>query len=362
MIKLFDRNSTKLTISEFYENFESKKYNFKAKYQRKSNVWNDDKRSFLIDSILKNYPMPPIFMRPNVDTKTGKTKYDIVDGKQRLEAIISFIEDRVPLTEYFFEDKIFINGASDIEQEISGKLFSEIKSDAKFSDFVKQFWTYSINVDYLYEDDVELVSNIFDRLNRNGEPLSRQELRNAKYNSTFLLRSIKNIAENEFWKQRYSKLKTERMEDEEFISELYFLTAEDKFFDSVPDVIDSLYEVYANKTDDEIEEINAKFYNCTEFIIDLSIDFNSLKKLNWTTHLYGLFSVAWYCVKNGISAAEIQTKLIELYSEYFQKGSSQYSGDLMEYKNSCSSRTRSKDQREKRLYAILKYSSIAPKK
>ena len=77
MAKFFERNSTKLTVSEFYDNYILKKYNFDASYQRKSDVWAEDKKSFLIDSILKNYPIPAIFMRPIVDNN-GKTKYDIV--------------------------------------------------------------------------------------------------------------------------------------------------------------------------------------------------------------------------------------------------------------------------------------------
>jgi uncharacterized protein with ParB-like and HNH nuclease domain len=211
MIKLFDRNSTKLTISEFYDNYEREKYNFDVEYQRKSNVWNDDKKSFLIDSIMKNYPMPPIFIRPSIDNQSGKTKYDIVDGKQRLESIIGFIEDRVPLTDYFSEDGIFIDGAGDIELSIGGKFFSEIKSSQEYNDFVKQFWTYSINIDYLYQDDIALIANVFDRLNRNGEPLNRQELRNAKYSQSFILIAVKELSANDFWSARFERLKMERM-------------------------------------------------------------------------------------------------------------------------------------------------------
>ena len=56
MAKLFERKSTSLTISEFYDNYTSNKYRFDVTYQRKSGVWSEDKKSFLIDSILKNYP------------------------------------------------------------------------------------------------------------------------------------------------------------------------------------------------------------------------------------------------------------------------------------------------------------------
>lgn len=358
MIKLFDRNSTKLTISEFYDNFEQGKYKFDVEYQRKSNVWNEDKKSFLIDSIMKNYPMPPIFMRPNIDTQTGKTKYDIVDGKQRLEAIISFIKNEVALTTYFSEDDIFVDGAGEIERDIGGKLFSEIKDEKRFSDYVKQFWTYSINVDYLYEEDIILISNIFDRLNRNGEPLNRQELRNAKYYASPLLLAIKDLTQNKYWEARFGRLKAERMEDEEFISELFFLTAENEFFDSSPQVIDELYEKYSHKNQMEITAIKELFFQNTEFLLSLEFDYDTLRKLNWTTHLYGLYSTAWHCSNNDIKPFQIKEALLNLYTEYFTRTSYDSSSALQLYKNSCSSRTRAKGQREKRLHAILEYCGV----
>jgi hypothetical protein len=359
MIKLFDRNSTKLTISEFFDNFEQGKYNFKVEYQRKSDVWSEDKRSFLIDSILKNYPMPPIFMRPNIDTQSGKTKYDIVDGKQRLESIIGFIKNNVLLTTYFSEDDIFVDGAGEAERDICGKSFAEMKESPMFAEYVKQFWTYSINIDYLYEEDINLVSNIFDRLNRNGEPLTRQELRNAKYHSSHLLSIIKELAQNEYWKERFGRLKIERMEDEEFISELFFLTAEDAFFDSTPQALDDLYEKFAPKDTAELQTITDIFLVNTRFLTALAFDYDDLKKLNWTTHLYGLYSMAWHCTRNQIKPEQVKASLLNLYTEYFKKISSEYSDAMSSYKNSCSSRTRSKGQREKRLNAIIEYCEVS---
>ena len=53
--------------------------------------------------------------------------YDVVDGKQRLEAIVDFIEDKIALPTYFAEDD-FIDEAN-LEQagEIAGLTFDEIK-------------------------------------------------------------------------------------------------------------------------------------------------------------------------------------------------------------------------------------------
>lgn len=60
MIDFLDMDSNKMVISEFYENDKAGKYEYSAVYQREK-VWSEEKKSFLIDSILKNYPIPPVF-------------------------------------------------------------------------------------------------------------------------------------------------------------------------------------------------------------------------------------------------------------------------------------------------------------
>ena len=60
---------------------------------------------------------------------------------------------------------------------------------------------------------------MFDRLNRNGEPLNPQELRNAKYSTTPLLKLIKELSNISFLQDKRERLKIERMEDEEFVSD-----------------------------------------------------------------------------------------------------------------------------------------------
>lgn len=354
MTKFFERNSTKLTISEFYDNYKLGKYNFEAPYQRKSNVWSDDKKSFLIDSILKNYPMPAIFMRPIVDDD-GKTQYDVVDGKQRLQAIISFIEGKTALTSYFAEDSFIGEDNRDMADKIAGKTFLEIRDNGA-SDYVKQFWTYTLQIEYLYDDNTDLISSVFDRLNRNGEPLNPQELRKAKYASTPIIEVVENLAENEFLKDKLDRLKIERMEDEEFVSELLFLILDGKALDSSPDVLDDKYNQYKNDTE-ALNNGQKQFEHIIDFIKQLSIDYTRYKRLFWTTHLYTLFSVAWYCVKKGVSANQISKPLNEFYAKYFSKGT-HYEGALKEYKDACSSRTRSAVQKNHRMEAVLKYCDV----
>ena len=357
MAKLFERKSTSLTISEFYDNFVLKKYRFDVAYQRKSGVWSEDKKSFLIDSILKNYPIPAIFLRPCVDTQTGKTVYDVVDGKQRLEAIVDFIEGKIALPSYFAEDD-FIDEANLAQAgEIAGLTFEEIKrKNSDFPDYIKQFWTYALNIEYLYEQKEELVASVFDRLNRNGEPLTRQELRNAKYSGSQLLCTLNELASDHFWDEKLSRLKSVRMENVEFVSELFFIVMEGKILESSQNVLDELYEKYQSSSN-LIQNGVQSFSEIVSYINDLQIDFTTLKRLCWTTHLYSLFSLAWKLKILKIPAAEIRDCVNAFYTEYFSR-STQYEGCLRKYKDAASSRTRSEVQRSNRLDALLEFCGI----
>ena len=72
-----------------------------------------------------------------------------------------------------------------------------------------------------------------------------QNLRcNAKYNDSILLKTIKKLVKDAFWNDKLSRLKSVRMEDIEFISELFFVVLENKVLDSSPKVLDDLYGKY----------------------------------------------------------------------------------------------------------------------
>jgi len=66
-------------------------------FQRKP-VWSDKNKSFLIDTILKQLPVPEIYIQVKTD-KDGNTKYIVVDGQQRIRSILEFIEGEYTLVE-----------------------------------------------------------------------------------------------------------------------------------------------------------------------------------------------------------------------------------------------------------------------
>ena len=94
-IKKLERTATTISIASFHEQNQLQKYNYNPPYQRRS-VWSEEKQSYFIDSILRNFPIPPIFLHRKIDSDTGKTNFDVIDGKQRLTAIARFINNEIP--------------------------------------------------------------------------------------------------------------------------------------------------------------------------------------------------------------------------------------------------------------------------
>lgn len=343
---ILKRDSNSIIISEFFENETLKKYNYDPSYQRKSDVWSIEKKAFLIDTILKNYPIPPIFLHSETNLETGKTKYNVIDGKQRLNAIIQFIGNELYLPENFGDDNY---GSEDL----NGLKFSEIPADSPFK---KNFWTYSIPIEYIDTDDLNVINKIFDRLNRNGEPLNDQELRNAKYNESVLMQLVRELSDIPFWKEQLKDIvTTERMEDEEFISELLF-TLLTNTIDAKPQTIDILYSEWVNKfkIDSALyQKTKEDFITLTSQLSSLDLDYKSYK-INGVSHYYGLWGLTIKCNKENILIGSLRHALNDFFTILRNKEPLQ-NIHLVNYKNSMSYSTKSKSQRNKRINSLFNY-------
>ncbi|MBI3133217.1 MAG: DUF262 domain-containing protein [Bacteroidetes bacterium] len=340
-----------LTISEFYENYLLKKYDFDPEYQRDS-VWSEDKKQFLIDSILKNFPIPPIFLKMNLNPTSGKTIYDVIDGKQRLQSIIGFIEGRVYLPDNF-SDGPFGN------EELNGLSFNELDQVANYK---KNFWSYKIPIAYIDTDSEEAIDGIFDRLNRNGSPLTPQELRNALYKGTELLKLIKSLAELDFWRVRLEVVKTERLEHHEFISELLFMQITESIFNSTNSEIDDLYEKWSHQLRDDsakVRTFKARFKSVTEYLSKINLDYERYR-FEGVSHIYGIWVFANHCEKLSIDPKKLAKPLIKLMQNYRDRNFD--SPSIKEYKRSMIASTRQKSRRLSRVNSIIDFVNQEDKK
>ena len=136
--------------------------NVDAEYQR-AKVWSKAQKALLIDSILRGFDIPKIFLRKQ--TEGSPHLFDVIDGKQRLTAIWEFVSDEFTL----LRDTGSFPGLGDL----GGKRWSDLPVPAKDR---LQFSNITVSrIDEATEDEI---SDLFLRLQR-GEPLKAAEKRNA---------------------------------------------------------------------------------------------------------------------------------------------------------------------------------------
>lgn len=172
-------------ISQLYQEYNESLLNVNRIYQRKL-VWTLEEKKSLIDTILKGYPVPLfLFVAHRELQDNGKSikKREIIDGLQRLEAIISFINNEFPVeldgVEQYFNLDSFPGPTLKV---LSGEL--KQKKPTMDVDISNTFSQYYLAVTTIEADEVS-VEDVFKRINATGRQLSPQELRQAGVVSKF---------------------------------------------------------------------------------------------------------------------------------------------------------------------------------
>lgn len=346
------RKSTSITISNFYEQYQLHKYRLDPPYQRDYNVWDMDQKSFLLDTIFKNFPIPPIFLEQKINSDTGITNYDVIDGKQRLSTIVGFIDNEIPLPAEFGKDAYG-------DHKLDGLCFEAIKTKAKTDEDVKSyvadFWAYSISIEYIENPDYKIVDNIFDRLNREGSHLNAQELRKAQYYDTLLYNDIISFRNDNYMSKLTAKLNKNRMEDVSFLTELYIMTIKNDIFDGNESKIDAVFS-NIEETYDEIQSANTKekFNKIKDLLEHWNIDYSAYH-IEGVSHLYALWYLGMYIIDRPGNERKIYHQIVEFYKDL---RSVKKIPQTLAYQQSMQSASRSKSARKKRIYAILSYLNL----
>lgn len=143
--QILKTHTTTLNVSELYENYKRGKYYIQSKALMGG--WLTTRKATLIDSIMHGYPTPPIFLKQHIDTASGNTTYDVVDGNSRIEAIIEFIENQYPM-----EAEPFANVTYNVMSEHEGYrniflryrfeliIFDEAVDDETINTVIRRYW------------------------------------------------------------------------------------------------------------------------------------------------------------------------------------------------------------------------------
>ena len=351
-----DRRPSTQDISWFLDLHSNKQLDLSPPYQRRS-VWTKKDREFFLDTIFRDYPCPAIFLHKEL-SDDGKTIYHVVDGKQRIETIIAFTENKIAIPKNFGD------------AGLDGKKWRDLVSS---TDIQSKFWDYVLTVEFVKSIEGTVLNNVFDRLNRNSRKLEREELRHAKYEGWFI-----SLAESESEKEEWKKLKVvttaraKRMKDVQFISELLLCLFEKKIIGFDQDYLDEKFAEY-----DDPEQTHASFsqedaVNWLEEIKDylLSME-NHNNCITDYAKTFGNFYTIWAAVSlqhhrlpdanltaerfksfiEKVNEISKQEEIEEFYES--RKNKAEYKDPLNYYRNALGAST-DLSQREARLNSLLK--------
>lgn len=133
------------------------------KYQRRRTAWPVNAKTALLDTVLNNFPLPPIYLRDYVDD-SGKRRKEIIDGQQRISTIVEFFNDEFSLSNNIFDPELYSCKFSDLP----------IEEQQMIEDFEVSF------ISIRGASDSDIIS-IFSRLNSFSLPLNSQEKLNSLY-------------------------------------------------------------------------------------------------------------------------------------------------------------------------------------
>ena len=143
--------------------------NLSPEYQRRLR-WSAEKKSRLIESFLMNVPIPPVFLYDS-----GGPKLEVLDGQQRINTVVEFLEDKFVLEKLkiwpALNDRTFATLPPALRRGLNRAKLSAI--------------TLVTEGASKKSGSVDLRAQVFDRLNTGGEKLNPQELRNCLYSGSF---------------------------------------------------------------------------------------------------------------------------------------------------------------------------------
>lgn len=178
------------TIQRMYSFYRERHLVVNRRYQRKL-VWSVEEKEAFIDSIVNEFPVP-LFLFADYPSNNG-SNYEIIDGMQRLNAIVSYIENEFSYKGMYFdleataETKLLKDTGVIIQKHPT--LDRRVCAD-KISSYVLPISSYR-------SAEESTIDEIFRRINANGKHLSRQEIRQAGPSRLLLMQSEKFQAKSE---------------------------------------------------------------------------------------------------------------------------------------------------------------------
>jgi hypothetical protein len=273
------------SIFEYLRQLEKGKIVIQPDFQRNL-VWNNTQKSKFIESIILNFPLPPIYLN-----ETKESTYIVIDGLQRSTALRQFYNGDFALIGIEALPKYNKCRFKDLPEVLQSKF-----EDKKLTVFVLKPSTPTV-----------VIYDLFNRINTGGTQLNRQEVRNCIFigKSTQLL---KELSEEEYFKNAIDKgVKDTRMKDREVV--LRYLAF--RWFD---------YKDYTGDMSEFVENAMKKINRMDEdHLAMMKTDFEHVMK--WSYQIWGKMN---FRLPTGQTRGTINTAILETVGNYLATKSTEY--------------------------------------
>lgn len=264
-------------------------------------VWDKKRQTLLIDSMLRGYPIPPMYTIKVGTNANGTGIYDCLDGKQRCTTIAQFLNDGFALGE--MEYITYENGD---EMDISGLLFSEL--DEELQDIIL---SYSLTVYFFTDIEDDEIVEMMARLN-NGKSLTAYELSRVKAKD---LAGIQEMANH----QIFDEISNKGYTCEDIVVKSYAMLNEDEPCLDTKAIRPMIEEMVLD--DEDVEHLNTCF-NLIDEARDVILEDESdpslnraiAKKIIKKLHLVSIVPIAYEAYYDKVDADLFAKFLQEFYS------------------------------------------------
>ena len=230
-------NAITLTVADYCNAYRRQEVLVDRKYQRNARVWPERAQSYLIETILRGFPMPKLALHQQTDVRSRRSLKYVVDGQQRTNAIVDF-----------FDGKLTLSHSLEFEAA-RGKTLDGLSQDLQ-----EAFLSYPLQFDQFEAADEDVVREYFRRINSFTTPLNPEERRHANYQGNmkwFILKLAERHTETLVSLRTVSERQIVRMADHKLFAEIVHAMLYGVLTTN-SNMLDTLYRKY--DTDDIPEE------------------------------------------------------------------------------------------------------------
>lgn len=243
--KEIDYTTRDYSIDFLVQKFREDEFYIPDEYQRQF-IWDDDKKSLFIESVLLGLPIPLMFFS---DTEDGRC--EIIDGAQRTQSLEAFMSNDLKLTNL---KKL---------NSLLGFMYDDIPEY-----FKKKFDKTNIRVVVLSDETtLDIRQEIFTRINTSGVKANPIEVRRGQFMQTGFMRFIKECSEDDVFLKLcpVSETLKKRYEGQELVLRFFaYLNNYKKFRHRVDQFIDDYID--SNKDTFNRDEYLKEFKGMLAFV------------------------------------------------------------------------------------------------